>query len=351
MPGVRSREAIVPSMVRLLLAGWLPAAALFQSPQQLRHAERVEVARVIVDASVVDDRGDPLVGLTTEDFRVFIDGRPARLESVRWVAGRSAAPGPSGPAASQAIEPGAEPAGRSIVFLFQKDLEQSRIVGLMAMLQEARALLDRLAPEDRVAIFSFDSHLKLWTDFSADRGRARHVLERSILFEDPEPVEAGPSPSLAARFDPEEGRRAATIERALLLVGRALEPLPGSKSLLFFGWGFGRLSGQHVDVDEDYGAACRVLAAARTVVFSLDVTRADYHSLEVGLRDVAEVTGGFYARTHLFPILAMKRLEGALEGYYVLSVEKPSLAAGSHRIKVELTRMHGTVLARASYAD
>jgi hypothetical protein len=47
----------------------------------------------------------------------------------------------------------------------------------------------------------------------------------------------------------------------------------------------------------------------------------------------------------------MRRLEGALEGYYALSVEKPSLAAGSHRIKVELTRMHGTVLARASYAD
>jgi len=335
---------------RLLLAA-LPAVVLAQAPQQLRHVERVEVARVIVDARVVNGEGSPLVGLTSEDFRVLIDGKPARLESVRWMAEGSPEPDLSRRVASQAVEPAAEPAGRSIVFLFQKDFEESRIVGLMAMLDEASALLDHLSPEDRVAIFSFDYHLKLWTDFTEDRERARRVLEQSILFGDPPPPEGSPSPALAVRFDPEEGRRAATIERALLLIGRSLEPLPGAKSLLFFGWGFGNLSGSRIFVDEDYGAACRVLAAARTAVFSLDVTRADYHTLEAGLQDVAEATGGFYAKTHLFPKLAIRRLEGALAGYYLLSVEKPELPAGSHRIKVELTRARGAVLARSSYAD
>jgi VWFA-related protein len=335
---------------RLLLTA-LPAVVLAQTPQQLRHVERVEVARVIVDARVVDDGGSPLVGLTDDDFRVLIDGKPARLESARWMAEGRGEPDPSRRAPSQAIERAAEPFGRSIVFLFQKDLEESRIVGLMAMLGEASAFLDRLSPEDRVAIFSFDFHLKLWTDFTEDRDRARRVLKESILFGDQPPPEDRLSPALAIRFDPEEGRRAATIERALLLIGRALEPMPGAKSLLFFGWGFGSLSWPRIIVDEDYGAACRVLAAARTAVFSLDVTRADYHTLEAGLQHVAEATGGFYAKTHLFPKLAIKRLEGALAGYYLLSVEKPALPAGSHRIKVELTRARGTVLARSSYAD
>jgi len=323
--------------------------ALAQVPQQLRHLERVEVARVIVDARVVDDRGSPLAGLTTEDFRVLIDGKPARLESARWMAEES-------PEAAQSrrvprtVEPAEGPSGRSIVFLFQKDLEPSRIVGLMAMLDEARALLDRLSPEDRVAIFSFDYHLRLWTDFTEDRDRARRVLEQSILFGDT-PPEENPSSAFSIRFDPEEGRHAATLERALLLIGRSLEMLRGAKSLLLFGWGFGTLSGSRIVVDEDYGEACRVLAAARTAVFSLDVTRADYHTLEAGLRDVAEATGGFYARTHLFPALAIRKLEGALAGYYVLSIEKPELPAGSHQIRVELTRARGTVLARSSYLD
>jgi VWFA-related protein len=321
-----------------LLVAVLPAAVLAQAPQQLRHVERVEVARVLVDARVVDDAGSPLAGLTSDDFRVLIDGKPARLESARWMAEESPEPALSRRVPCQPVEPDAEGAGRSIVFLFQKDFEESRIVGLMAMLKEARALLDRLNPEDRVAVFSFDYHLKLWTDFTEDRDRVRSVLDQSILFGDSPPPDDNPSPTVSIRFDPEEGRRAATVERALLLIGQSLERLPGAKSLRIF-------------LDPDYGAACRVLAAARTAVFSLDVTRADYHTLEAGLQDVAERTGGFYAKTHLFPKQAIMRLEGALAGFYLLSVEKPELPAGLHRIKVELTRARGTVLARAAYAD
>jgi VWFA-related protein len=335
---------------RLLLAV-LPAAVLAQEPQQLRHVERVEVARIIIDVRVVDDGGSPLVGLTSEDFRVLIDGEPAKLDSARWMAEEGPEPALSLRVPSRAAEPAEQKAGRSIVFLFQKDFEESRIVGLMAMLKEAGALLDRLGPDDRVAVFSFDYHLKLWTDFTGDRDRVHRLLDRSILFGDSPPPDDGLSPVPSIRFDPEEGRRAATIEQALLLIGRALEPTPGAKSLLFFGWGFGNLSGTRIFLDPDYGAACRVLAAARTAVFSLDVTRADYHTLEAGLQDVADRTGGFYAKTHLFPKLAIRRLEGALAGFYLLSVEKPELTAGSHRIKVELTRAKGTVLARSSYGD
>ena len=90
--------------------------------------------------------------------------------------------------------------------------------------------------------------------------------------------------------------------------------------------------------------ARRALVASRTSVFSLDVTDADYHSLEAGLQLVSEQTGGFYARTHIFPDLAMRRLSGALAGYYVLFVEKPESRRTIHDIEVDLTRRKGHVL-------
>ena len=56
-----------------------------------------------------------------------------------------------------------------------------------------------------------------------------------------------------------------------------------------------------------------------TTVFSLDVTNADSHSLEVGLERVAEDTGRFYAKTHQFLPGIMRRLRLALSGHYVLA--------------------------------
>jgi hypothetical protein len=86
-------------------------------------------------------------------------------------------------------------------------------------------------------------------------------------------------------------------------------------------------------------------------VFAIDVTNADFHDLEAGLEQVAADTGGFYAKTNLFPGQAITRLEGAIAGYYVLVVVKPELAPGEHAVAIELTRQRGTVLATPTYQD
>ena len=101
----------------------------------------------------------------------------------------------------------------------------------------------------------------------------------------------------------------------------------------------------------EYEPARRALRDARVVVFSLDITDADYHSLEVGLEQLAEDTGGFYAKTHDFPNLAMARLERALQGYYELAFVKPLLPPGRHTVDVKLVARKGTVLTTASYVD
>jgi VWFA-related protein len=321
-------------------------AAAWQAPQQPRHVERVEVSRLIVDARVVDDAGAPVRDLGVDDFKIKIDGRPARIESVRWVGEggtRTAAPDRS----AALPDAGTEPTGRLIVFLFQKDLRGHRIWGLMRMLTQARGFLDTLAPDDRIAILSFDSHLKVWVDFTSDRVRVRDILDRGILFEHPPSAPESLTLSLVARLEPAAGKRTYNIEKGLRLIADALEPLPGAKTIVLFGHGFGRFNPRTdaVEMENDYENAAQALIDARTSVFSLDVTRGDHHSLEFGLQRVADETGGFYARTYEFPERAMHFLAGALAGYYVLIVEKPDLEPGMHDVDVTLTRRKGTVLA------
>jgi hypothetical protein len=150
------------------------------------------------------------------------------------------------------------------VFLFQKDLESSRIVGLMRMLLKSREIIRTLTANDRVAILSFDSRLRIWTDFTNDVERLDRILSHDLLLEQPPPIETSSAPSLVERLGPDEARRTYGIERAMALIGEALEPLPGAKSLVLIGYGFGRLGLSGVAMENDYGAARRPAARVRT---------------------------------------------------------------------------------------
>jgi hypothetical protein len=262
------------------------------------------------------------------------------------VEGEAAAAAPEGD-----VVVGGLPRGRLIVMLFQKDFDPSRLTGLLRMQSKAVKFLETLGPEDRVAVLTFDYHLKLWQDFTGDRERLRRVIKQSLFFGKFPSGQSVDPPSLAESFDFDAAKRASEPESALLLIARALQPLRGPKSLVFFGWGMGRLSGDHVFLHSDYGPARQALLDAHVTVFTLDVTDADYHTLEVGLEQVAADTGGFYAKTHLFPTLAMARLEGALAGHYLLVFEKPGYKRGPHRVEVRLQGIKGDVLAKNSYVD
>ncbi|HEV7502284.1 MAG TPA: VWA domain-containing protein [Vicinamibacteria bacterium] len=321
--------------------------------QDVRFRDRVDVESVVVDARVVDGSGRPILGLTAGDFRLRVDGHVQPVQSVTWVADdRRTEPDASTPPAdaNTAADAPPPPRGRLIVFFFQKDLDASRATGLLQMLRRAREMLDGLGEDDRVAVVSFDSHLHVWSDFTSDRARLRHVLDRSILFERTAALAVSPEPSLAAHLEAGAARRAATPETALLQLGEALGAVPGAKSLVLFGWGMGQWApGVGVFLDKDYGPARRALVAGRVTVFALDITNADFHTLEVGLEQVAEDTGGFYAKTHLFAGQAMARLENALAGHYVLTFAKPALRAGEHAIDIDLVGRKGRVLARPTY--
>lgn len=343
------------------IAALLLACAVFQEPPDRRGAvaEHAFVERVIVDAHVTAPDGNPIPELQPSDFRVRVDGRPVPLESVDWV--------PAGSpeidaAALDAVAPGAEsdarppdvPPGRLIVMFFQTHYEPSRLIGLVRMAAQARRFLSTTLPSDRIAVASYDSHLKLRQDFTADRDKIVRAINACLRTgREPEP-DPDSHPALARHLDPAAARKAATPERALALLAMALAPIPGGKSMLFFGWGLGTvggLSGPNPAEVDAWRDALKGMAAARVNIFSLDVTDADYHSLEVYLEQLSELTGGRYEKTNIFPGLAMERIERAISGRYVLVFVKPPLPRGTHEIQVELVGRRGRVSARQYYSD
>ena len=315
--------------------------------------EKIVVERVIVDARVTDNRGEAIKGLTASDFRVRIDGKPAAIESVDWIP-ETALERELADSVTPSVSDGpARPAGRFIVFLFQTDFARNdiRVAGHMQLLQ-SDDYIDWLEPQDRVAVFSYDSHLKFRLDFTGDKRHIKDAMTQSLLTDEPPPPQIVPNPALASRLDRDAMRHADNFENALVLIANALRPIPGPKSLILFGWGMGRFSRSGVMMEWNYGIARHALESARVSVFSIDFTQADYHSLQAGLGKVAGDTGGFYAKTVRFPKQAVERLQKTLVGHYELEVRKPETKTrGVHSIEVDTTNNRWVVMARTSYVD
>ncbi|MEO5894160.1 MAG: VWA domain-containing protein [Vicinamibacterales bacterium] len=315
-----------------------------------RFTDKVDVARILLDVRAIDPHGRPLLGLEPADFEVKIDGRIAHVESVQHITGAPAA-NPSAATASRVTEPQLATRGRLVVFLFQNSLERSRTPGLMRMLFGLKRSLDTLSPRDQVAVLRFDSRLQLLLDFTQDRDLLRRAFDHDVLFGPTASPGVRQLPSLRPVLDQERDQPSWSMEHSLLRIAEALTPLPGAKSVVVVGHGFGRFGSMGVLLDSDYDDAREALQVARASVFCLDVTEADYHSLEAGLKVVAADTGGLYQRTHIFSQAALDRVMAALEGQYVLFVEKPELRRGTHALDVRLKGRDGVVLAAATYVN
>jgi VWFA-related protein len=332
-------------------------AAVLLAQEAPRAGETITVERILIDARVTDSHGEPLLGLEAADFGVRIDGKPAAIESAEWIQDTGAGPNEEPPAEESSAETLATPppAGRLLIFFFQTDFARvrSRVEGQMSILSYTDDFIENLDPDDRVAVFSFDSHLKFRLDFTGDKEALRRTIREALRTDEPPRPPVVPMPSLARRLDPAEMKAASSSEKALLLIGNALRPIPGPKSMVLFGWGLGRYEGGRVFMTRDYAIARRALESSRVSVFAIDFSQSDSHSLEAGLETAAADTGGFYSKTFRFPRIAMERLERTLEGHYELEVRKPATnVKGVHTIEVTVVRPRdAVVLARSSYTD
>lgn len=330
-----------------LLAALTFVSSLSAAPQEPEleesFGEEITVAIRSLTVRVVDGLGNPILGLEPGDFRVRVGKREVPVASVDWIGGGEEAD--SSLLETVPVEPPA-PRGRTMVFFVQADLNPSRIHGQLALRHATKDFLAKLSPEDRLAVVSFDSHLKLRQDFTRDREAIHEALDWAMRFGYEKGTSGGEKISLARSFDFDAAWRAASAERGLEVTAKALAPLPGEKVVVFVGWGLGTFGSNGVKMKPAFAPAVRALKMARATVFVLDITNADYHSLEVGLEAIAAATGGSYSKTHLFPLHATDFLARATAGHYLLTLDRDALPEGGGRVAIELRGKKGTVLAR-----
>src|SRR6185436_11802376 len=189
------------------------------APAQFR--ESIDVVRIAVDFRVTDSRSNAIRDLTPADFDVRIAGKRAEVETVEWVddvesssrrVDESTSTTPLDDSATRSLDD--SPPGRLFIFFVQTDFARNaiRIGGQLNFLRYAEKMIEDFAPQDRVAVMQFDSHLKLRLDFTGEKEQVLSALRDTILINHPPRPPVVPEPSLASRFDFEDARRATDSE-------------------------------------------------------------------------------------------------------------------------------------------
>jgi hypothetical protein len=317
-------------LVLLGMLSAMPALAQFE--------ETIVVGRTILNVRIVDRAGKAILGLQPEDMVATIDGKPAEIKSVTWVpetGDRELEP----EILDAIVEHGLEmpPQGRLFVFYFQTDFarNQVRVSGQMYALLYVDRIIERvIQPGDRVAVLSFDSHLRFHLDFTSNKREIRNASRRTLEVREPKWPPAVPEPSLAMCLDREKMRRFARDEEALLHIAEALREIPGEKQLIFVGTRLGtRVAGRFM-MDRVWEEARRQLLAADVVVngfyaMPFGVTG----NLGIGVRTAAAETGGFFVTASHTGVTRME--QGELAGHYEIELRIPEdLPLGAHEIAI-----------------
>jgi hypothetical protein len=172
-----------------------------------------------------------------------------------------------------------------------------------------------------------------------------------VMKGDPIAFMANEQPSLAPFWDPAVGEDVARIEQAFLEIAKLLQYFPGPKNIIYVGWGVGEYRAGTVSMVPEYHEAVAMLARAHASIFTLDISMADYHDLELGMKAASDDTGGSYAKLYKFHQQATRRLKDALQGYYLLAYRKPPTVTNRSRYKIRLRKAKGEIMARAPYSD
>ena len=319
----------------IAVMGLMIAAATFSQEQQPEYRETISVVRYVVDVRVVDAAGNAIRDLTSQDFEATLAGRAATVEDATWIgAARTAdATRDDNVTAADQVD------GRLVVFFVATDFARnaSRIKGQMQFNENfADQIFEMLDPADQVAVLSFDSRLKLRSDFTSNHAAARDAVGRSLYIENvsmPEPPEDGPS--LARYLNAGEMKKAARGEDALLLVARALQQVEGAKVMVMPSWGVGELSSGRVALSRGWQEAIAILRRDHVPVISVH-TGLDRGSLTVGIAQTSHMTGGVFASAvSQFPAQSLSRIEGFLSGHYEITLRlEEALGPGEHGVVV-----------------
>jgi VWFA-related protein len=142
--------------------------------------EAIDVRVVNVEAVVTDKRGNRIQGLTAADFRLLVDGKEVPIDYFTEVVGGEMASFPTEegePAPAPAAAPGGKVGTSYLVFIddsFSIGAHRDMVLGRLA------EDLERLRPEDRMAVVAFDGRrIDRLTDWTGDRAALVRVLSEA----------------------------------------------------------------------------------------------------------------------------------------------------------------------------
>lgn len=314
--------------------------------------ERIEVREVLLDVLVTDAQGNPVVGLTADDFVVEEDGEPVALTGATFYSSSELIGGAEAIAArGAAID--TVPRDRYFILLFedQRKNQGSGIDLLGPQLRAAREtrrwVAEELAPADWVAVLSYDFKLKLHQDFTRDRAALAAAIDAAVAGKDggnwPSRREDAEGPSLAAHLPTGDELRDETtrIYGALELVAEAAGHVPGRKTLLFYTIGIGETDrfGIYREDPRYWPPMMRALNDNNVAVYTLDLTPTDVrHTLEGSLSNLAQETGGRYFYNFASYGAPLAQIARENSGYYLLSyrAEHPAGESGFQRVRVRV---------------
>jgi len=245
-----------------------------QTNQQGTFLLRSQTNEVLVDVRVTDKRGQPVSGLTKENFRILKDGMPQTIssfsfEDVEHLATAGSENGPPAVINLAKLPPDTNPAKlvqdhRLLVLFF--DMSSMQMDDLMRALNAADDFVHtRMTPADLVAVVTYTSVLNVNQDFTNDRDvlektiHSLHVGESTSLADSGTTGDAGTTNSsgeevvsqdVSAAFTPDEtefnifntDQKLAAVES----LSKMLKDIPGRKSVIHFSSGV-----QKTGVDND----------------------------------------------------------------------------------------------------
>lgn len=258
---------------------------------------------VDVEAVVTDLEGNRVSGLAAGDFRLLVDGVEVPVERVTEVVDGTV--------------------GRSYLVFIDED--RSLAVQRDLVLWEIERDLDRLGPEDRMAVVAFDGvRLHRLADWTGDR----EVLTAAFAEARKRPAGEGLSRSATPAMT--------EADEAL----RSVAPPPGRRAMLVLSGGWP--AEPSLDLVRDANRLGYTL-------YPVDIPSLGRERVpEDMLQSLAEATGGQPA-LNANRLAALERAEEDTRSYYLLSFSPAD--EGEHRIEVEVRRPGLDVRARHGVAD
>lgn len=293
-----------------------------EKPLTPRLVETTRVSLMLVDIEVTNERGDPIRGLSKDDFTVRLDRKKQPVYSVDDLCFDRQAAAPPAAADGRAPLPGAvqEP----IKFVLYFDYSQLRQDGRALAGEEARRWIrETMRPGDGVmlAAYSSDAGLVVPADFTVDKAEllaALETLERRADLVDPFPTllskrlaeiesccrgracDCAGTRQDMARLEFGHSKHAFEALRRLLEV---LEPVPGRKALILFHQNGTLFPARYYQADEkrlgDHNSLIDRLASeatlSRTAIYAAVSGSPNVWAINLGA-NLADYTGGGYNR-------------------------------------------------------